>query len=716
MILNMVDMNYKFFSLIFLCILVGACATHAPKPVEEFVPSAEYAVFSEGMIANITPEGWLKDILERQKTGLTGHPEAMSYPYNSCLWAGELSRDSESRGSDWWRYEQTAYYLDGIVRLGYLIDDKDLLTTWQENIDYVLANPQPYRPEGDYQAEVDRLVEDFSKWIDFNAQVSEDPKAHAIAVDVMQQIANRAAAASEERPAGRLGSETEFGAWPFAVFFRAVQAYYEATGDPRIPQALEKHFLSYSARALSLDRFVVNVEGILWTYSITRNPELLTLAADAWNAGNSLLNQENCLDDSEFHLHGVTMNELMKVPMILYMHTGEKQYLDAALHADYKMEKPNMLIDGVNSSTEALAGNDPLASHETCDISDYTWTIGYYLMATGEGQWADRIEKAIFNAGLGAITKDFRTMQYFSCPNQFIATGTSNHNEFKKGTTWMAYRPVHETECCIGNLHRYMPNYVARMWMKDKDGHPVAAMYGPSSVVYDLGDGLSVQIRENTAYPFEEKIVFEFEFYKDGRRSDDTHMMNFTYRIPEWCKSSDIRGFHTISKEWKSGDSFTVNLPMEIETVPNPVEGLCIQRGPLVYSYAIPTHCEEDTRVYDYLAGKVSENPDFKCWNMTPAGKWNYALVTDRMDHAQVKLIDAGGFPFDLETVPVKISVPVVGVEGWVLDQDRYTPALPEKVIPESKQVQYIDLVPYGSTTLRLTTFPVVSDVLDSNN
>ena len=83
-----------------------------------------------------------------------------------------------------------------------------------------------------------------------------------------------------------------------------------------------------------------------------------------------------------------------------------------------------MLIDGVNSSTEALAGNDPLASHETCDITDYTWTMGYYLMATGDGQWADRIEKAIFNAGFGAITKDFRTMQYFSCPNQFIATGS----------------------------------------------------------------------------------------------------------------------------------------------------------------------------------------------------------------------------------------------------------------------------------------------------
>ncbi len=701
-------MKYRFIAAVLTAGLFCACSFNAPEPVQSYVPSPEYSVFHEGMIENITPEGWLKEILVRQKDGLTGHPEAMAYPYNSCLWAGNLSRDSESRGSDWWRYEQTAYYLDGLVRLGYLLDEQPFLDTWQENIEYVLAHPQPYVPPGDYQAEVDRLVKDFSKWVDFDAQASADPKARAVVRNVMEQIHNRASVAVEERPAGRLGSETEFGAWPFAVFFRAVQAYYEATGDPRIPQAMEKHFLSYSAKALSLDRFVVNVEGLLWTYSITGNPVLLKTAEDAWNAGMSALTQENCLDDSQFHLHGVTMNEIMKVPMILYMHTGKPEYLKAALHADYKMEKYNMLIDGVNSSSEALAGNDPLASHETCDISDYTWTIGYYLMATGEGQWADRIEKAIFNAGLGAITKDFRTMQYFSCPNQFIATGSSNHNDFKKGLTWMAYRPVHETECCIGNLHRYIPNYVARMWLKDSKGHPVAAMYGPSSVVYDLGEGLSVKIRQKTAYPFEEKIEFEFDFYKDGKKSKDAHKMDFTYRIPEWCKSSDIRGFHTVSKDWRSGDTFVVTLPMELETVPNPVQGLCVQRGPVVYSYAIPSDCEEDTEIYDYLAGKVSGNPDFKCWNMTPAGKWNYALVTDYMDRAQVKFTGADGFPFDLETVPVKISVPVAGVEGWTLDQDRYTPALPQEVIPESDQVQYIDLVPYGSTTLRLTTFPVI--------
>ena len=80
--------------------------------------------------------------------------------------------------------------------------------------------------------------------------------------------------------------------------------------------------------------------------------------------------------------------------------------------------------------------------------------MGYFLETTGDAGWADRIERCVFSAGLGSITKDFRAMQYFSCPNQFLATGTSDHNAFKYGKTWMQYRPIHETECCIGNIHR----------------------------------------------------------------------------------------------------------------------------------------------------------------------------------------------------------------------------------------------------------------------
>ena len=92
---------------------------------------------------------------------------------------------------------------------------------------------------------------------------------------------------------------------------------------------------------------------------------------------------------------------------------------------------------------------------------------------------------------------------------------------------------------------------------------------------------------------------------------------------------------------------------------------------------------------------------------MTPAGKWNYALDAGKLDQIRVKKHDRTGFPFDLGQSPVTIEVPVVGVKGWTLVDERFTPALPERFVAEEGSAQTIELVPYGSTTLRLTTFPV---------
>ncbi len=36
--------------------------------------------FHAGSISAIRPTGWLETLLQRQRDGLTGHPEALSYP------------------------------------------------------------------------------------------------------------------------------------------------------------------------------------------------------------------------------------------------------------------------------------------------------------------------------------------------------------------------------------------------------------------------------------------------------------------------------------------------------------------------------------------------------------------------------------------------------------------------------------------------------------
>ena len=320
--------------------------------------------------------------------------------------------------------------------------------------------------------------------------------------------------------------------WPMAVFFRVMKAKYDATGDARIPAALARYYLLYGPEKVAEGRNTINVEGLVWTYGRTGDARLLELAEKAWNAKKSKedwsgdLTPQNCADDEPVYMHGVSYSEELKIPLLLYAQTGKRDYLEQALNAERKLVRDHLLPDGCPSSTEQTRGNCVHWGHETCVVSDWTWTLGYFLETTGRAADADRIEACVFNAGLGSIGKDFKSLQYFSNLNQFIATSDSNHNPYFYGTTWCQYRPTHETECCAGNMHRFLPNYVSRLWLKDAEGAPVAALYGPCEV--DFG---WCRIREETRYPFDGKIVFRFSM-------DAPRESAFTYRVPGWCPAA----------------------------------------------------------------------------------------------------------------------------------------------------------------------------------
>ena len=577
-------------------------------------------VFQEGLIADIKPKGWLLEFLQRQKTGLTGHPEALSYPYNTCLWAGEIPRNGDY-GQDWWRYEQTAYYTDGLLRLGYLLDDEELITKGEQGIKYTLAHPQSN---------------------------------------------------------GRLGSSVISSLWPQAVFWRAVKAYIDVHGlSATYRTKLRSNYNSMSNNDLAKGRrHILNLEGMLWLYGETGTKTLLTKAEAAYKTGGFEFDATDAGSDEFIHLHGVTYCEMLKVPLLLYAYTGNEEYLRIAMNAERKLERDHMLPDGVPTSAEYVQGRDIDVAHETCDITDYTWSLGYFLTVTGQAEWADRIERAIFNAAPGAVTSNFDAVQYFSSVNQVICTGNSDNNSFKRGSTWMAYRPTHETECCAGNMHRMMPNFASRLWMRGKDEAIVAAMYAPSEIDFKVGE-TECHITEDTYYPFSGDITFRFSL------PEQTHFP-FTFRIPGWCKGSrvsingeEVQGawsmeqqnttgheqsssplphapcpsFYTLDRDWKDGDVVTLSFDM----TPRVVEaadrqGKYVECGPLLMAYPVPATVTEDTNTYSNMNGKVPGD-GFKCWSMKPSGAFGLAINTE--DETLTLNVDeeklANGYPFDLD-------------------------------------------------------------------
>lgn len=652
-----------------------------------------YARFAELPISTIEPEGWLRQYLENQRNGLTGHLEVAGHPFDTPGWAA--GRTMHRDGGSWWPYEQTGYWIDGMIRCGHLLGDEFLLTKARKSTNYILrhADRDGYLGPRFLKKEVDI------------------PKAKF--------------------------------RWSHAVFFRAMMAEYSATGDKSILRAITKHYLGDDF-TYSDERDAANIEQMCWAYSLTGDKRLLDRAEQVYKRLNTRYPTEdwavkNMLSSRRGTEHGVTYMELCKLGVILYMSSGRRRLLNASLNAFRKLDRYHMLIDGIPSSSEHLRGKDPLDSHETCDIADYTWSAGYLLMATGDATWADKIERACFNAAPGAVKSDFKALQYFSCPNQVVATRSSNHNKFLCGTTFMSFRPRPGTQCCPGEVNRIMPNYAARMWMSDGAGGLVAALYGPSRITANVGAGKGqlVTIVEETAYPFSERIDFEI-------RTKRPVKFPLSLRIPTWCSGAKLllngkplklaakRGsFVKVNRTFKQNDRITLVLPMKLKLSRWPGGGVGIERGPLVYALGIA----EDRRV-DKTDKDSSK--DMPAWDLFPASDWNYALALDAKTlNRDVEVIhrEYSPDPWSLEAAPIILRVPARKVRGWKMkvtntitrdDWDEngkavstrikgrfhLTPPLPDeaslkgKLSKISKKLETITLVPYGCTHLRITIFP----------
>jgi hypothetical protein len=590
----------------------------------------------------------MQEMLTRQINGLAKHHAVSGYPFDTCLWAGRIA--SMPHGDPWWPYEQTGYLLDGLERLGLVMDEKSLLAETRANFQYVLAN----------------------------------------------------AAADGSLGPTHVGPTN----WPHAVFFRSMTAEHDATGGAAIPAALTRHYMGRPMDYGRGYRDCANVETMVRLYSESGDGDLLAKAKQTYanfDEMHATTDLARLSDDKPCGEHGVTFNETAKQPAILYLATGEQAMLDASLNAYRKVDRDDMLASGLHSAEENLRGNDPALYHETCDISDYSWSVGYLLMATGDASWADHIEKTTFNAGLGAISKDFKSHQYFSSPNQVVA----RHGLVSKyNVNRVAYRPGHDTECCSGNVHRFLPNYVLRQWMRTPEGGVVAALYG-ASVHKTTVHGVPVTIEQQTDYPFSSTVTLKV-------RCARPVAFPLHVRIPGWTERGEVMvngkrwpglcqpaSFETIERTFVNGDTVQMTFPMPVRLRYWGTGAASIERGPLVYSLKI------DEAATPIFGEKTA--PDFPAWDILPASPWNYGLQVKSFDIAsQVQVVErtVSGFPWDAGNSPVELRVPARRISAWTLPE-KTNPSLPDKPVGDGS-VETVTLVPYGSTRIRLTVFPLL--------
>jgi hypothetical protein len=636
-------------------------------------PVKYYGAFSELPVGAVKPKGWIQKWLERQAQGLSGHPENMAYPYDTCMYAGVIPPPAVKHGQDWWPYEQSGYHYDATARLNQLIDDPIVKQRHQTTLDYILGNST----DMGYGA---------STW-----------------------------------------------GWPNAVVGRGLLADYTATGNQAIASIMQKYLVTH---ADPVDRDGVNAEEAFYFYGLTGDPQLLAYAQsvyDAYTGPKSFCSVDKINGTQPFKSHGVTAAEFLKILPLNYLYTGNPQALELTKKAYDKIVSDSLMPDGGIVSSESLGITAFNSLHESCDISDWSWSMGYCFMATGDAKWADLIERTIFNALPGAVTKDFKQAQYFSDANQVLVTSLCNHAS--QASTRMSYRAAHDTECCVGNINRAMPNYVIRQWMRTPDGGLAAIYYGPSEVTTTL-NGQQVTLAQETEYPFKETITFRV-------KTASPVTFGLQLRIPGWCPAAkiaingqDFSGktdpgtFALLSREFKDGDVIQLTLPMQLR-MEDWFQGqsVALARGPLVFSLKIDEKRVELTKDTHHIESVLKGNliQGFPAVEFYPQSEWRYGIDPGTKSNLdQIKVVESAmtDNPFLSDQTPVHLELPLRHLPNWQPDWNPEPAPLPNgdpvvvknpAELPSAQEQQNAEaattkiMIPYGATYLRLTTLPLVA-------
>jgi hypothetical protein len=620
----------------------------------------------------VQPEGWLRDWAESARHGITGHLDER-HPTFADGWKGiPLKAPGASDEGTGWPLEQSAYWLDGALRLSFVLHDDALLRKIRARLDPVV--------EGVNQAEPGTS---FIYW-----KKGYKPR--------------------------------DFDSWAHSQMGRALVALYQGTGEQRVLDALVKVYADYpdDMGGVSLDTVsgLCNLDAMLETYSFSGDRRILDRALRAISQPVVARDFRAWEDGQVAPGHMVILYENTRLPALAYPWTGDEHLLGATLGAWKWLEQCHLLPYGVASGEEFASGIGAFRKTETCDVTAMLLASSWLYRSEGQGAWGDRMERAFFNAGAAPVARDFQTMCYYQSPNRLRSDSLPAAQPVAPGSDGILFNKLGcpEVLCCVGAVNRIIPNYIIQMWMATRDNGLAATLYGPCAVSALAGEKVPVTIETSTDYPFRDTLRMRI---KPARKAE----FPLYFRVPAWCGNPQItlnsvklpatpdeNGFVKITRTWTDDDEVKLSFPMSprvargLETeVPSANRKYFGFRGP---EYFQP-------RRWPYAS--VSCGPLLFCLPIadvdpnTPAANasWQYAFdgVSNRSDGgikvSQKPMPRHWDWPLN---APLVLKMPAAAFDWQPTDSQD----LPGKPVVGNNSTT-VTLVPYGCTKFRISMFPV---------
>lgn len=619
--------------------------------------------FKELPLGTVLPLGWLKNQLEIQSNGLTGHLEEIWESvgiYNG--WLG-------GSGDSW---ERAPYYIDGLLPLAHLLKNEKLIKKAQKWIEWTLNSQTE---EG---------------W--FGPEKNNDWWPRMVMLKVLKQ---------------HYEVTRDIRVIPF------MKNYFEY----QLKNLLERPLENWG-RTRSCD----NIYVVLWLYNETKESYLLDLVKILYKQSypwdehfyefphikptSYYYNWDLIIKDEffkkydlmgEFSTHTVNVAMGFKLSALMYQVTQNEYYRESTKRGIESIMKYHGLAHGMWSGDEHLMGTNPSQGTEFCSVNEFMFSLETMIRTFEDVSYADRLEKLAYNAIPGTMNKDMTAHQYDQQPNQVLATVDRRvfYNNYDEANTF-GLEPYFG--CCTANMHQGLPKFVKNMWMGTTDNGLAAISYGPSRVKTVI-KGVEVEIIEETHYPFKGKISLNINV-------SEPVQFPLKLRIPNWASGATVTfndkkfegivgEFFVLDEVFQGESNISIDLPLKMRFTTWYNNSIALERGPLVYSLNIGEEWKKYARV-----------EPFADWEIYPTTSWNYALQKSDMNHLVVVESEELPYqPFDKIESPVKIYAKAKKLLSWKIEKYSAQEVPISPIVSDEKE-EVVELVPYGATKLRVTCFP----------
>jgi len=287
----------------------------------------------------------------------------------------------------------------------------------------------------------------------------------------------------------------------------------------------------------------------------------------------------------------------------LFLETGEQALLDAMLRLSKDIIETKLYITGgLGARFDGEAFGDPYELPtdqcycETCAaIAGLMWNWRM-LLASGEGHYADQMERALYNNILASPALDGQHYFYINPLMLREAKYLRLSTDLPPSEVFIPdQRPEwHDCACCPPNVMRLFSSFSHYLATHDAKGIQIHH-FAPADIECDLLKGSHIKLNIVTSYPWQGNIKLRVV-------ETDNSPWVLSIRNPEWSQNPIIsingkvvtglrqeKGYLVLEREWQVEDVVELELQMETMLVTsNPridaTRGcLAIQRGPIVY-------------------------------------------------------------------------------------------------------------------------------------